>query len=89
VEPKVVKTISNKIYKQFPEVAGVQPKIRQQPGKGAAGTLRSTDPRPTTFLLTYHAVVSGPGGKSLPRWVRVTSDAGGRIIKISTSHGGK
>ncbi len=89
MDPKVIKAISAQIYKQFPEVAGVQPKIRRQPGTGAAGKARSNAPKIPTFLLTYFTTVPGPGGKSFPRWVRVTSDAAGRIVKISTSHGGK
>lgn len=80
MDPKQVRTICAKVYAQFPEVAGVQPKVRLQPLP--AGVAR---PVSRTYLLTFHAMVAGPGGKRIPRWVRVTSDAQGRIIKISTS----
>jgi hypothetical protein len=80
--------ISTQIYKRFPEVTGVQPKIRsQQPGPGPMGQSETgLLPEARIYLLTYHTTVSGPGGITIPRWVRVTTDMQGRIIKISTSH---
>ena len=81
MDPKLVRAISKRIYAQFPEVAGVQPKIRLQPVP--AGAAR---PVSRIYLLTFHARVAGPAGKMIPRWVRVTSDVQGRILKTSTSH---
>ncbi len=89
MDPKLVKSISTQIYEQFPEVAGVQPKVRPQQPAHLAGGAKAKAPAAGTFLLTYHASAPGPAGKSLPRWVRVTCDAAGRITKISTSHGGR
>ncbi len=81
MDPKQVQMICSKVYAQFPEVAGVRPKVRLQPLQA-----RSARSAPRMYLLTFHVTVAGPGGKRIPRWVRVTSDVQGRIIKISTSH---
>jgi hypothetical protein len=82
MDPATIKLISTRIYKQFPEVNGKLPKVRlQQPGQSGP----TASPAPRIYLLTYQATVSGPGGAKLTRWVRVTSDGLGRIIKISTS----
>ncbi len=81
MDPKLVKSISSQVYRQFPDVAGVQPKIRLQPVPKKA--VRTSD---KAYLLTYHARITSPAGKSFPHWVRVISDAQGHILKISTSH---
>lgn len=80
MDSKIVKSISAQIHRQFPQVAGVQPKIRLQPipAKSARSSGR-------VYLLTYHAKVSDPSGRDFPHWVRVTSDPQGHILKISTS----
>ena len=81
MDPKIIKSISAQIYRQFPEMVGVQPKMRSRPSSQTTGS----KPAPT-FLLTYTAKVSLNGGKNLPRSVRVVVDANGKVIKISTSH---
>jgi hypothetical protein len=70
-----VARISRQVVRTFPEMDGVHPTVRAQD----AG--QSTD----VYLLTYKGRVSLPTGKSMSRIVRVTADAGGRIIRISTS----
>jgi hypothetical protein len=58
-------------------MSGAAPKVQaQKPPAGKTGA--------GTYLLTFssHAQV---GGKKLPRWVRVTASADGKILKISTS----
>lgn len=77
----LVKKISTRIYRQFPEMDGKKPKIRLQ--TGAAGQVRPVKP---TYLLTYSTRLNLNGGKTLSRTVRVVADTGGKIIKISTSH---
>jgi hypothetical protein len=82
MDPNTIKKISAQIYRRFPEVTGVQPKVRSQP----PGPAETRPPSSKRYLLIYHVLGSGPGGITLPRWVRVTADPEGRIIKISTSH---
>lgn len=84
MDPKIVKSLSAKIYRQFPEMAGVQPKLRLQRTTQAKSV--NSDP-PSTYLLTFHTKVNISGGKSIPRWVRVVVNAKGTILKITTSRG--
>ena len=80
IDTRVVDTVSSKIYQQFPEMSGISPSVRQQTSpKASQGT--SAD----TYLLTFQTNASLAGGKSMPRWVRVTVNSSGKILKISTS----
>ncbi len=80
MDPKALKEISTRVYHQFPEMTGVQPKVRRQEA--------SLDGNPAhNFLVTFQKRVELPGGKSLPRYVRVLVNSAGKILKISTSHG--
>ncbi len=76
MDQKLIKNISAKIYKQFPEMVGVKPRTRRQQPNGAP-----------TYLLTYQIKVSLPTGKTLPRYVRVVVDDRGSILKVTTSRG--
>jgi hypothetical protein len=82
MDPKTLQKISNQVYRQFPEVAGVQPKVRQRP---SAGKPASTNGSSETYLLTFQGKASLGSGKSMPRLVRVVATSQGKIIKISTS----
>jgi len=86
MDPKLVKSISEQIYRKFPEVAGCKPKVRLQTATGAGGALpKSGAP---TYLLTFQSTAKGPTvgpGRSIPRTVRVVVSQGGRILKVSTS----
>lgn len=76
MKPKTVTQITRKVAEQFPEMEGVKPAVRRQavPGNGTS-----------QFLLTYKGVSELPGGKTMPRIVRVVADEEGRVIRISTS----
>lgn len=78
---KLVKKISNHIYRQFPEMEGKNPKVRMQ--TGSSGQIRPAKP---TFLLTYNTRLKINGDKTISRTVRVVADNNGKIIKVSTSH---
>lgn len=84
MDAKIVKSVTNKVHRQFPEMAGVQPKIRNQ----ASPQTGSDHPRASQiFLLTYQTKVRIPGkDRLLPRWVRVMVNSQGKILKITTSH---
>ena len=80
IEKRIVDRVSRKIYQQFPEMSGVSPSIRQ-PSISKDNQERAV----SAYLLTYQVSVSLPGGKSMPRWVRVMVNTDGNILKISTS----
>jgi hypothetical protein len=78
MDPKILKSISSQVYRQFPEMAGVQPKARLQ----AAASSR---PDSQTYLITFNTQVRLETGKSMPRWVRVVVNEKGKVLKITTS----
>ncbi len=77
---KIIHSISKQIYRRFPEVNGARPKIRLQPS-----IQNKTNPNQPTYLLIYSAEVKTMDGKSIKRWVRVTIDRQGKILKVTTS----
>ncbi len=78
MDAKTIKNISNQVYRKFPELAGVQPKVRQQQPK----SLAADNP---TYLLTYNTKVNVGNGASMARLVRVVATPEGSILKITTS----
>jgi len=67
-----IEKISRKVRRQFPEMEGVQPTVRQ------SGNTEQ-------FILTYKGKAELPGGRSIPRIVRVTADDRGHVLRMSTS----
>ena len=63
--------ICKDIYKQFPEVNGIEPKIRQQGS--------------SHHLLIFHGAAETADGRHIPRTVRVVVDDNGSITKVTTS----
>ena len=80
MHPEIIEEICEKIYRKFPEVTGVKPKVRKQP-------IPKNGPKPEepVYLVTFNTNVSGPGGKYIPRWVRVVVTPNGKIKKTTTS----
>ena len=74
MEKGTIQKVSRQVVRTFPEMDGVAPTVRAQPGGDAS-----------QFLLTYKGKAALPGGKSLTRIVRVVADDRGRILRISTS----
>jgi hypothetical protein len=74
MEKGTIQKVSRQVIRTFPEMDGVVPTVRAQPGGDASH-----------FLLTYKGKAALPGGKSLTRIVRVVADVRGRILRISTS----
>jgi hypothetical protein len=74
VERGTIQKVSRQVVRTFPEMDGITPTVRSQPG-GDGGQ----------FLLTYKGKAPLPGGKTLTRIVRVVADERGRILRISTS----
>jgi len=78
MNPEIQKSISQRIYSQFPEVAGCKPTVRKQANPKNPDTH-------ITYLLTYRNTVATADGKNLPFLVRVVASDKGKIVKISTS----
>jgi len=74
----IVKKVSKKIYKKFPEFDGVKPKVKKRPKEDSTGDAPG-------YLLLYRTKASGPGGKEISRIVRAVTDKKGNVKKISTS----
>lgn len=75
MDKEAVLKISKRVYNRFPEMKGRKPKIKQS--KSAAAN--------QNYILTYNTTAKGPGGRSIPRYVRVVANDKGKIIRISTS----
>ncbi len=82
LKPELVQAISKKVSVQFPEIAGKKPRVRRQKISNGRGK-----PEDRNFLLVYRAHAVGPGGKKIPRFVRVVVNPAGKILKMSTSRG--
>ncbi len=80
MKSKTIRTLSNKIYSRFPEMKGSKPKVQMQKSFNKRKLSGQSN-----YLLTFRKSVSGPGGKSIPRSVRVVADAEGKILKVTTS----
>lgn len=63
--------ICDQVYRQFPEVAGSQPRVQPQPGD--------------RLLLVFRGNVKAADGRTIPRNVRVVVSPVGKIEKITTS----
>jgi hypothetical protein len=74
MEKGTIQKVSRQVVRTFPEMDGVTPTVRAQPGSDA-----------DQYLLTYKGKAALPGGKSLTRIVRVVADDTGRIVRITTS----
>jgi hypothetical protein len=74
MEKATIQKVSRQVVRTFPEMDGVVPTVRAQPGSDTG-----------QYQLTYKGKAALPGGKSLTRIVRVVADDRGRILRISTS----
>ena len=80
MDEALIKKTSNNIYRRFPAVQGVKPRVQvHRSGRGG-----SSNGKPA-YTLAFHRDVTTSNRKSLPYWVRVVIDARGKILKITTS----
>jgi len=80
MDTNIIQQISKEIYRRFPEVQGLHPKVQSYvPPK--------TRPinRFPTYLLTYKTQVA-IADKKMPYHVRVIVNENGKILKITMSH---
>ncbi len=85
LDQKTIQAITRQVHRKFPEMAGSRPTVRQQ----HIPQSKSLSPAPVrqapVYLLTFRGSASAPGGKALPRSVRVVVDAHGKVLKMTTS----
>ncbi|MDH5506142.1 MAG: hypothetical protein OEZ02_02850 [Anaerolineae bacterium] len=81
MDAKTLKSVSDKVHRQFPEVSAARPKVELQKTPAVAKGMAPA----ATYLLTYTGKATNAAGKAIPRLVRVTANADGKILKISTS----
>ncbi len=77
-----IESIARQVYQKFPDLKGAAPIIQSQaaPG-GSAKTLGAGE----HYLVTFKGGGQTAGRQTILRVVRVTADARGRVLKISTS----
>jgi len=85
LDAKTLTAITKRIQHQFPEVAGCKPNVRVQHPPQAKNTSMVEEINNPLYLVTFRGTAASPDGKSIPRLVRVTVNADGKILKISTS----
>lgn len=74
----LVKKISSQVTRQFPEMKGVSPSITEQRKPGSKT-------HSSVYLMKFDTVVLASDGKKIKRWVRVTVDEEGKILRQSSS----
>lgn len=66
----LLSTICKEVYRQFPEITGIAPKVTE---------------RPDGHLLVFKSNVTTANGRKLPRTIRVVVNHQGKITKLTTS----
>lgn len=72
MDKKALDKITQQVRRKFPEMARARPSVKARARKDE-------------FEVVYKATVNLPGGKRLPRVVRVIANASGKILRMSTS----
>lgn len=85
LDPKIIKKVSDHVYKRFPEVSGVKPKIRKQTSSQRSNKNGKSAKNIYNFLLIFRGRVDLGNGKKMDRRVRVVVDDRGKILKMTTS----
>jgi hypothetical protein len=84
MDSKVLQTVSQEIYRRFPELHGRRPRVQAvKPGQGRADG--GTMPAEAKHLLVFSGRAATTTGKQMPFIVRVVINDQGKILKISSS----
>jgi hypothetical protein len=84
MDPTIVQNINKEIYRRFPELTGRRPRV-QAIKQGQANGNGGATPAEARHLLVYSSRASTSTGKQMPFIVRVTVNAQGKILKVSSS----
>lgn len=71
MDRNLLTSVCNQVYRKFPEVNGVSPKVQSRPDEQT--------------LLIFNGKATTADGRSLPRAVRAVVDKNGKIVKLTTS----
>lgn len=71
MDARVKNAVCTSVYRQFPELKGVPPRVKALPAD--------------KYQLIFHGQAKTADGKTLSRTVRVVSDENGKILKLTTS----
>jgi hypothetical protein len=71
MDESVKSRVCSTIYRQYPEVRGANPSVTSLPAD--------------KYQLIFHGKAQTADGKTIARIVRVTVDANGRVLKMTTS----
>ncbi|HEX7974752.1 MAG TPA: hypothetical protein VF498_10110 [Anaerolineales bacterium] len=80
MDSKIVQSVCQEVYRRFPELAGVQPKVQAQASAQAKSPAASAN-----YLLTFQGHATAADRQVMSRSVRVVVSDKGKILKISTS----
>jgi len=81
---KLLQTVSQEIYRRFPELNGRRPRvqaIRSGQGRSNVGSI----PADAKHLLVFSGRAATSTGKHMPFIIRVVVNEQGKILKISSS----
>lgn len=84
MEPKVIQSISQEVYRRFPMLAGRRPRV--QTYKTSSGRFgRALSPGQPAYLLIYQGQGQTVTNRKIPVIVRVVVDGNGKVLKMSSS----
>lgn len=75
-----IELIAKQVYQKFPDLKGASPAVQSRAAPGA-----KTPGAGEQYLVTFKGGGQTAGRQTILRVVRVTADARGRVLKISTS----
>ena len=80
MDREIIRVVNKEVYRRFPEMVGKEPKVRSQ-----RASQNNAENSVKTYLLVYSNSVQVLAGNTLHRYIRVTINEKGKILKISTS----
>lgn len=79
MEPAALQAVCQQVYARFPNLREVQPKVERQ------RQTENVDPALSRYLLVFKTHLAAANGRTMLFVVRVTADAQGKILKLTTS----
>lgn len=79
MDPKIKESVSKSIYKMYPYMDGVKPKVRKRE-QTKFGFLKQT-----VYVLTFKNEGKAADGTKIPRSIVVTVNENGKILKTTGS----
>lgn len=79
MQPASVQAVCQQVYARFPNLRGVQPKVKPQ------GLPVGTAPAQSRYSLLFETQAPAANDKLMRFSVRVVADAQGKILKMTTS----